>query len=94
MKHEAERGRVFPSPEVVEAIQLGVKRRGVAGLVKAVEGLSWSPVMAAGFGCSLRPEHLLTLERRLRFLKLLGDDDDCVMCGKYPCDEHRGETGL
>lgn len=72
MENAAEKGRVFPSPEVTEAVRVGVKRYGVAGLVKKMEGVSWSPVMAIGFGASASPAHLEAITRHLVSLGLLG----------------------
>jgi len=62
-------GREMPTQEDIAAIQLGIRRYGVAGLVKKT-GSGWSIVAGAGFGQPVKAESLWVLRDSLRDLSL------------------------
>lgn len=62
-------GRTLPSPEDIAAIQLGIRRYGIAGLVRRT-GIGWSVVCGSGFGCPVRGESLNALRTELSSLNL------------------------
>lgn len=62
-------GREHPTDDDVQAIQLGVRRFGLAGLVNRT-GVNWSIVAGAGFSQPVKAESLHVLRQALETLNL------------------------
>lgn len=62
-------GRESPTDADVAAIQLGVRRFGIVGLVNRTHS-SWCVTAAAGFGCAVKAEALHALRQALAELRL------------------------
>lgn len=91
--------RVEPDAEVVSALQAGVRKHGVAGLVKQLgreqdpdRKISWTPVMAAAWGFAILPEHLALIQTGIAALGLVGVEPIQVLAEAPPAPELRDPT--